>query len=55
VIHTRKVGRNKKIVTALELEEKVSGRDLGQIPPRLLPDLGFGLDTSELFRRRRGS
>ena len=55
MVHTRKVGLNKRIVSPLELGEKVSGRDLGQTPPRLLADLGFGLDTSEFFRGRRGS
>ena len=53
-MHTSKVALDKKIVSVVKLGKRVSGRDFGQTPPRLLPYLRFGLDTNELFRRKEG-
>ena len=38
----------------VKLGKRVSGRDVGQTPPRLLPYLRFGLDTNKLARKKEG-
>jgi hypothetical protein len=54
-MHTSKVALDKRIVAVVKLGKRVSGRDFGQTPPRLLPYLRVGSIPMSFLGERRGS